>query len=77
MHQHPRTNTVTRVKATGVTNDKILRTDLCDPPGVNEWDQPPVTSDTDQAGDDHIDIVLTKGDPNVVASYVHGNPTCS
>lgn len=75
-HRHPRQHTVDRILAAGVPRDRILRTDLCDRPGVGEWVGGWVLGSDDSAGDDHIDIILSNSNAEPVVRYVHGSPNC-
>ncbi len=78
-HQHPRQNTVTRMTRpdVGIAEDKLFRTDQCDSPGPSEWIGAWVPGADDAARDDDIDIVLIKGEPDPLVSYVSSALTCT
>jgi competence protein ComEC len=78
-HQHPRQNTVTRMTdpQVGILEANLFRTDQCDDPGPAEWPGAHVPGADDDFGDDEIDIVLTKGSPDVAVGYVNSALTCS
>ncbi len=77
-HEHPRQNVVTRMTRpdVGILESNLFRTDQCDPPGFNEWPGAFVAGANDTFGDDDIDIVLTKGQPDPVVGYVSSALTC-
>ncbi len=78
-HEHPRQNTVTRMihPDVGIAEANLFRTDQCDSPGPNEWVGAWVPGADDSARDDDIDIVLIKGEPDPLVSYVSSALTCT
>lgn len=76
-HQHPRYRTVKRIQhATGLTDDKFFRTDLCDTPGIKEWPIPWEQGADDSKNDDDIDIRLIKGNDIPSITYVTSSGDC-
>ncbi len=64
--EHPRKVTAERYLAAGVKAEKMFRTDRGDDEGPTEWNHERVNHAQDVAGDDDVDIVITKdGQVNV------------
>jgi len=57
-HAHPRAATAERYLTEGVSEARILRTDLGDDEGVSEWSAGRVLHLTDGVGDDDVEILL-------------------
>jgi beta-lactamase superfamily II metal-dependent hydrolase len=58
-HEHPRSSTALRYLSAGVPLDRLLRTDLGDDEGEDEWPEGRTPGSIDPEGDDDIDIWLT------------------
>ena len=73
-HEHPLEVTATRYINIGYAPECMLRTDLGDDHGNEEWDFGRINNHTDQAFDDPIEITLpgTGGDPTV--GYIGETP---
>lgn len=70
--QHPRKAVAERYLSAGISPDKMFRTDFNDDEGSREWNAGRISGAHDPAGDDDVDIILTK-DGKVNVAYRHGS----
>ena len=69
-HDRARKAAAERYLAQGVELAKMFRTDRGDDEGSKEWDHERVDGHSDPAGDDDVDIIITKdGDVQVAYRY--------
>lgn len=58
-YDHPTKAAADRYLASGVSNQKMFRTDLGDDEGVDEWTQGRINGASDKAGDDDVEVKIS------------------
>lgn len=72
LYRHPRATTAQRYIDFGVSTQKMFRTDRGDDEGDLEWNHERIDNHHDKAGDDDVDIIITKDGKLTVAYRTPG-----